>query len=154
MLTKVLSTAEFNRKRMRSACDDFITATELADYLVKEKGLTFRAAHQIVGRLVAKAVKAGLTPEEITPEMLASTAKEVTGSTLKLGERELRRCLSPEESVRSKKSEGSPSPDAVVESLRRARQKLKEIEAEIEDRERRVREAFDSLLKEVEKLVG
>ena len=154
MLAKVLSTAEFNRKRMRSACDDFITATELADYLVKEKGLTFRTAHQIVGRLVAKAVKAGLTPEEITPEMLASAAEEVTGSTLKLGERELRRCLSPEESVRSKKSDGSPSPEAVAESLRRARQKLKEIEAKIEDRERRVKEAFDSLLKEVERLVG
>ena len=154
MLAKVLESAKFNRERMRSACEDFITATELADCLVRDKGLAFREAHQIVGRLVARAVEQGISPRQVTPEMLSSAAEEVTGSPLRLSEAELRRCLSPEESVRSRRSGGSPSPEAVKASLQRAGRRLQELNALVEDRERRVREAFDSLLKEVERLVG
>jgi argininosuccinate lyase len=154
ILARILSTSSFNRERMRSACEDFLTATELADYLVREKGLTFREAHRIVGKLVASALKAGVGVAEVTPEMLSSAAKDVTGSPLELSAHELRRCLLPEESLSSRRSEGSPSPEAVEQSLQRARKRVEELRALVEERERRVREAFKSLLEEVERLVG
>ncbi len=44
-----------NREAMRRAAEDgFITATDLADYLVR-KNMPFRAAHEVVGRAVLRA---------------------------------------------------------------------------------------------------
>jgi argininosuccinate lyase len=41
-----------NEDRMRAACDDgFLTATDLADYLAR-KGIPFRKAHEITGKIV------------------------------------------------------------------------------------------------------
>src|SRR3990170_6633257 len=41
-----------NEERMRAACDDgFLTATDLADYLAR-RGVPFRKAHEITGRIV------------------------------------------------------------------------------------------------------
>ena len=41
-----------NEERMRAACDDgFLTATDLADYLAR-KGIPFRKAHEITGKIV------------------------------------------------------------------------------------------------------
>jgi argininosuccinate lyase len=44
---------------MRKAAEDgFITATDLADYLVR-KGMPFRKAHEVVGRAVLRATELG-----------------------------------------------------------------------------------------------
>jgi|Deesub1362B_J571_1020462.scaffolds.fasta_scaffold00426_1 argininosuccinate lyase len=155
MLSRILSTAEFKHERMRATCEgDFLTATELADYLVREKGLAFRTAHRIVGRLVAGAVKAGISPDKITPEMLDDAALEVIGKPLGLSKEELECCLSLEKSIAGKRSTGAPSPPAVEESISRGEAKLAEFRARLEDRERKVKEAFEALLKEVERLAG
>jgi len=53
----MLSTMTVHRDRMRMAAEDgFITATDLADYLVR-KGLPFRQAHEIVGKAVLRATE-------------------------------------------------------------------------------------------------
>jgi argininosuccinate lyase len=53
ILTPMIEKTKFRREKMRRALDEgFILATDLADYLVT-KGLPFREAHQVVGRLVA-----------------------------------------------------------------------------------------------------
>jgi argininosuccinate lyase len=46
-----------HRETMRRAAEDgFITATDLADYLVR-KGMPFRQAHEVVGRAVLRAIE-------------------------------------------------------------------------------------------------
>jgi argininosuccinate lyase len=51
----LLESIEFNKEKMAEALTGgFITATDAADYLVK-KGVNFREAHGIVGRIVAEA---------------------------------------------------------------------------------------------------
>ncbi len=48
-----------NEERMRRACDDgFLTATDLADYLAR-KGIPFRKAHEITGKIVRYCEKSG-----------------------------------------------------------------------------------------------
>ena len=48
-----------NEERMRGACDDgFLTATDLADYLAR-KGIPFRKAHEIAGKIVRYCEKNG-----------------------------------------------------------------------------------------------
>lgn len=49
----MLSTATWNRDVMREAAESgYATATELADWLVRELGLPFREAHHITGKIV------------------------------------------------------------------------------------------------------
>jgi argininosuccinate lyase len=57
VMAAMLSSVTVHRDAMRRAAEDgFITATDLADYLVR-KGLPFRQAHEVVGRAVLKALE-------------------------------------------------------------------------------------------------
>ena len=57
LLTAMIARLNFNRQRMASGADGgFSTATDVAEYLVL-KGVPFREAHGIVGRLVAFCIK-------------------------------------------------------------------------------------------------
>ncbi len=55
---KVIQTLKINPERMRRQCDPLLLATDLADYLV-QRGVAFRDAHRIVGRLVGHVVETG-----------------------------------------------------------------------------------------------
>jgi len=57
VMAAMLDSITVHRDAMRHAAEDgFITATDLADYLVR-KGLPFRQAHEVVGRAVLKALE-------------------------------------------------------------------------------------------------
>ena len=59
-----------NQKVMRDAAiRGYSTATDLADYLVK-KGLPFRSAHEVVGKIVGEAVASGTALHEFSLEQL------------------------------------------------------------------------------------
>jgi argininosuccinate lyase len=65
VFTGMLSTLKTNGENMQRAAErGYILATDFADYLVK-KGETFRAAHEIVGKLVNYAAKKGKTFAEL-----------------------------------------------------------------------------------------
>jgi len=56
---EMLKGVSIHKETMRKAAEDgFITATDLADYLVR-KGMPFRKAHEIVGRAVLRATELG-----------------------------------------------------------------------------------------------
>jgi len=60
VLAAMLRSVKVNRESMRRAAEDgFITATDLADYLVR-KGMPFRQAHALVGRSVLRAIGLGV----------------------------------------------------------------------------------------------
>ncbi|MCA9531441.1 MAG: argininosuccinate lyase, partial [Myxococcales bacterium] len=70
VLTGALATARFRVERMRAALrDGFLDATELADWLAA-RGVPFRDAHHVAGRLVARAVREGATLSELPLEAL------------------------------------------------------------------------------------
>ncbi len=59
VFTEMLKSISVHKETMRRAAEDgFITATDLADYLVR-KGMPFREAHEIVGRSVLRAIELG-----------------------------------------------------------------------------------------------
>lgn len=59
VLAGMLSSMQVNKAKMQQSIEnDFSNATELADYLA-EKGLPFREAHEIVGKLVLDSIKHG-----------------------------------------------------------------------------------------------
>jgi argininosuccinate lyase len=70
VLTGVVDTLAIDADRMRAAvAEGYTTATAVADALVR-RGVPFRAAHHIVGSLVAQAEEAGLGLDEVPDGML------------------------------------------------------------------------------------
>jgi len=84
--TGALATTKFNAERMRAAASNpVLLATEAADYLV-HKGMPFRQAHDIVGKVLREAEKHNVpwtslpleTLKKIAPEFAADFAASVS----------------------------------------------------------------------------
>ena len=61
----VLRNVTINKERAAvAASSGYMNATELADYLVR-KGMPFREAHEVVGKIVTRAIEAGKELEEM-----------------------------------------------------------------------------------------
>ena len=108
ILNEMLKELTLNEKAMRKACEKgHLLATDLADFLVREKGVPFRKAHFIVGKVVAKADEMGLDISEI-PNL-----QEIEP----LFDEKAQRLLNLEASLNSKQSEGSSSVESVEKQI-------------------------------------
>ncbi len=112
----VVATLEINPQRMAAALDDFLLATDLADYLVA-KDLPFREAHRVVGALVRECEKTGQSLKELPLEVYTRES-ELFGP-------DLREVLNFESSLASRKGYGGTAPEAVKVQLDRARRLIK-----------------------------
>ncbi len=66
MTQVVIRTLKVNRSAAASAVQgDFLNATDLADYLVR-KGLAFRKAHELVGKIVLHCEQRGIQLQELS----------------------------------------------------------------------------------------
>lgn len=111
VLPPLLRSLVFNADRMRRAAGEhYSTATDLADYLVR-KGLPFRQAHEVVGRIVRDA--AGTPLEEIPLE----TFKRFSP----LFAPDLFEAITLEASLRARSVTGGTAPEAVRRALAEAK---------------------------------
>ena len=95
-----------NRDQLRAAAaSGFSTATDLADWLVRELGLPFRDAHHITGSLVAKAEAKGCDLPELTLSDMQSVHPDITEAVFDV--------LGVDNSVASRTSYGGTAPDQV-----------------------------------------
>ena len=108
-----LETTTFNTDVMSERVQvNWTTATNLADELVRSSGLSFRAAHQVVGRLVRTAISAGEPPENVTAGMVVTAAREV-GVDVEISQESVDNSLDPSAFLRSLVTVGSANPDEV-----------------------------------------
>ncbi len=144
---------QFDVMRMYEAAElGFSTATELANELVRRFGVPFRVAHRVVGRLVKEAVDKGLTPREITVQMLEEVAKR-EGLAIEVDERFVREGLSPEVCIARCKVLGGPSRESVIRMINDRKLKLSR-DSEALSGVKRVVEEIDSLLDDEAKRLG
>ena len=69
VLAPMLASMRVNGANMRrAAAMGFINATDLADWLVEKKAVPFRTAYKLVGQLVGRCVREGVTLEELPLE--------------------------------------------------------------------------------------
>jgi argininosuccinate lyase len=114
----VLRNIQLNRERARSAAiSDYTTATDLADYLVR-KGLEFRKAHEVIGRIVVYAIEQGRELHELTLEECREFSP--------VFEEDLFKAISLESSLAGKKQTGATAPRRIQEELERAKTALLE----------------------------
>jgi len=102
----MIGSVTFRTERMRAAAEaGFATATDLADWLVRARGVPFREAHHIVGATVKAAEEVGLALDALPLDRLRAIDD-------RLGE-DARAVLSVEASVASRTSHGGTAPDQV-----------------------------------------
>ena len=108
LVAAAMSGATFNTARMAErAGQGWITATELADTLAREHGVTFRAAHAIASRLVVS----GWTPASgPLSALLRRVSEEVLGRPVVLTDAALALILSPQHFVDVRTTAGGPAP--------------------------------------------
>ncbi len=111
----VLSTMSVRPDAMRrSAAIGFGTATELADVIVRETGMSFRKAHNIVGRVVRETIEAGKPATAITTADLDAASAALFGGPLGLDAATVARALDPDQNVGSRTITGGPAPETVA----------------------------------------
>lgn len=116
-MTGMVESATFRTDRMRALAESgFATATDLADWLVREAGIPFREAHHITGRAVARAEATGVRLDQLPIEDLTAIDPRIDARVYDV--------LSVDASVASRTSFGGTAPDNVRAAIREAREAL------------------------------
>ncbi|MCO5158724.1 MAG: argininosuccinate lyase [Aquamicrobium sp.] len=101
----------------KAAGSGYSTATDLADWLVREAGLPFREAHHVTGRAVALAEKKGVALDRLSLAELQEIDGRITDAVFGV--------LSVNASVKSRASFGGTAPGEVRRQIRYWRARLK-----------------------------
>ena len=113
VLPPLLASLTFRTERMRAAAGEhYATATDLADYLVR-KGLPFRQAHEIVGKIVRLALERGVALEALPLDALRGFSPLIEADVLE--------ALTVDASLRARAVTGGTAPAAVARALAEAR---------------------------------
>jgi argininosuccinate lyase len=111
VLNEMFPGITFHIERMKdTAGDAYSTATDIAEYLVR-KGVPFRHAHEITGKIVLSCITQKKRLDELSLKQLRTFSSEISSDIFSF--------LGPDESVRNKKSQGGTSPDEVRKQIRR-----------------------------------
>ncbi len=101
---------------LRAASMGFTTATDLADYLVR-KGVPFREAHEIVGRLVRVCVESERTLDQLTLAEMRAVDGRIDGDVMAV--------LTLEASVNARRAEGGTAFATVREAIGKTKERIK-----------------------------
>ena len=116
LLSLIIDGMQPNIEQMKSDCfTGQITATDLADYLV-EKGIAFRKAHEIVGKIVAHAEKKKVQIFELEISDLRKFSKIIN--------EDVTNYLDPQKTILSRKQVGGTAPSQVKKEIKIAKQEL------------------------------
>ncbi|WP_340589476.1 argininosuccinate lyase [Erythrobacter alti] len=116
-MTGMVAGADFRTGRMRQAAElGYATATDLADWLVREADIPFREAHHITGAAVKLAEGKGSALDELSLEELQVIDPRIDDRVYK--------ALSVEASVAARNSYGGTAPEQVRVQIAEARKSL------------------------------
>ncbi|KAL7816317.1 argininosuccinate lyase [Trichoderma aethiopicum] len=108
----VIATLTVRPERMRAALDMTMLATDVAEWLVK-KGVPFREAHHISGRIVALSENTEVSMDQLTLEQLQAIDSRFTA--------DIAEAFKYESSVEAKSAPGGTSRSAVLEQIQNLR---------------------------------
>lgn len=109
-MTGMMENLTANREEMAAAAGaGFSTATDMADWLVRELGVPFRTAHHVTGSMVALAEVRGCDLSEMQLSDMQGIFRDIHKGIFDV--------LSPEKSVESRKSYGGTAPERVRQQV-------------------------------------
>ncbi|MCO7127347.1 argininosuccinate lyase [Sporolactobacillus shoreicorticis] len=121
LLAPILETMTVKKDRMRYAVEkDYSNATDIADYLAK-KGMPFREAHAVTGKMVLYAIE--------NKKYLLELDLEEYKQFSPLFEKDIFEALLPENVMRARESEGGTAPHQIEKQLKLAETSLHQSES-------------------------
>ena len=119
VFTKMAATMKIRKENMyRAAQGGFTNATDIADYLVK-KGIPFRNAHAIIGKMVLYCIQTNKAIEMLSMEEFKSFSNKIEADVY--SEISLEKCVS------GRKLPGGPAAESVTASIANGRSFLEGI---------------------------
>lgn len=116
-MTGMIADSAFDTARMRQAAElGYATATDLADWLVREADIPFREAHHITGAAVKRAEADGVALDQLSLEVLQAIDARI--------DQRVFAALSVDASVAARSSYGGTAPEQVRLQVARARAEL------------------------------
>lgn len=117
VLREMLPAIKFNQDKMyKASSSGYTTATDIAEYLVK-KGVPFRMAHEVAGKIVLSCIEKGKDLTDLTLEEYRGFSSFI--------DKDIYSVLTPEGSIKAKISYGSTSKKEVMRQIRRLKARLK-----------------------------
>jgi argininosuccinate lyase len=120
IFNEMISTMKINKDNMKDATKlGFMNATDVADYLVK-KGLPFRSAHEVVGKMVLYCIENNKNIEDLTSEEFKSFSsffKDDINEKVKI-----------ESCIEAKVSQGSTSTNSILLMIEKGEDFIESIE--------------------------
>ena len=155
LMTDSLETMKINRERMlHRAGINWSTANDLADRIVRNTDLNFRAAHHVAAALVRRSIERKILPTGVTSADVDAAAQEALGRSVNLGDDVVRDSLDPVRFVATRTSEGGVAPKEVKKLLDRAAAISKEVRARIDTEQARLVDAQQMLSSAIERILG
>jgi argininosuccinate lyase len=122
LVAAAMATATFDRGRLAERAEQgWITVTELADALTRDKGVPFKTSHAIATRLVAEADK---RPSEPRSQLLHDVSLAVLGTAIDYDELTLAALLSARHFIDVRNTPGGPAPSETGRAIARSRELL------------------------------
>jgi len=120
LATATIKTIKVNKELMlERARNNFCTVTELANYLVRQDGLSFRAAHEVVAEIVAYMIEHRKSSDEIDQAIVADIVLKALNQRTTLTDESIARALNPTLNAYAKDVAGGPAPQEVEKQLAR-----------------------------------
>jgi len=117
VFTKMLATIKVNNANMlKAAQGGFTNATDIADYLVK-KGIPFRTAHEIIGKMVLFCIQNNKAIDDLTMDEFSQFSSSIEQDIYE--EISLKKCVS------ERKLPGGPSKESVQNAINSAKAFIK-----------------------------
>lgn len=109
VFTRMAATIKVRRENMyKAAQGGFTNATDIADYLVK-KGIPFRSAHEIIGKMVLYCIQNSKMIDELSMAEFKTFSEKI--------EEDVYEEISLEKCVSGRKLPGGPARDSVLQSI-------------------------------------
>ncbi|HUW49155.1 MAG TPA: lyase family protein [Patescibacteria group bacterium] len=138
----------------RNLNQHWAAAVDLADAMVKELGLSFRTAHQIVAILVRHAVEKDIGQADLSNDMIKQASMEYFGKPLELKKETIRKVLDPVERIKARTLTGGPAPENTTKQIKQCYESLKLHKKFVSERRGALDAAARKLEQSIDKLLG
>ena len=155
LLRLVFETAEPDTDMLLARCSaNFSTATDVADGLVREHGISFREAHHVVGRAVQMVIARGADASGLDVATLNAAAEAEIGRSFEIAEDTLRGWTDPASAVASRVVTGGPAPAPMRNMLDGMTAKLAADAAALDARQTHLRDSAHQLSERISAFLG
>ena len=155
LLNVTVKTLSINKERMLSAASsNYCTVTELANYLVRHDGISFRSAHNVVAQLVGYMQEHSKLADEISFADLNPICLEILGHDTSLTDELIKNALNPERNSQCKKVIGGSNVEEVERQLRALSSELTADQGVLQNRIEHLEKAKQALETAVSDLIS